>query len=443
MNRGDIRDILANMGVRPSRQLGQNFLTDAGVAADIVGALGLGPDDCVIEVGPGTGALTRHVVGKVRRLVLVEFDTRLAARLQGEFAGNPAVEVIAADAANLDLRPFFREGGVKFLGNLPYSAGGAILRNFFGRPSPIARGVVMLQKEFVNRMLAGPGSKDFGLLSLRLQSEWQLRRVMDVPPDCFEPRPQIDSTVAVLEPLAAGTYPPFDARLFDSLIRRGFSQRRKQLHKQLPDGIRPWPELAGILGVSAAARAEELSVSQWIELTRLCDPHPLMDVPQKDDEIFDVVDASDEVVGRERRVVVHANNLLHRAVHILVFDKHGQVFLQKRSRLKDNHPGTWDSSAAGHLDAGEDYDCCAVRELEEELGVTGVAPARVAKIPACAATGWEHVWLYRVEWNGPVRFPCAEIEAGLWLPPAEIDLWIAARPEDFAPGFIECWRAAR
>lgn len=440
MKRGEIKGILAGVGVQPSRQLGQNFLTDPAVAADIVAALEIDAGDCVVEVGPGTGALTRHVAGKPRKLVLVEFDARLAAHLQTDFAGDPTVQVIHADAANLDLRPFFREGGVKFLGNLPYSAGGAILKNFFNRPSPVSRGVVMLQKEFVDRMLAGPGSKDYGLLSLRLQSEWNLRRVFNVPPECFVPRPRIDSTVVAIEPLAPGTYPPFDARLFDSLIRRGFSQRRKQLHKQLPEDIRPWPELAAMLGVSAAARGEQLTVRQWIELTRLCDPHPLMDVAQKDDEIFDVVDATDNPVGRERRAVVHAGNLLHRAVHILVFDKHGQVFLQKRSRLKDKHPGAWDSSAAGHLDAGEDYDACAIRELEEELGITGATPRRVMKINASEATGWEHVWLYRVDWNGRIHFPCAEIEAGLWLPPAEIDQWIAARPRDFAPGFIECWK---
>ena len=405
MRAGDIRDILQATGVRPSRQLGQNFLADPGVARGIVDALEPAAGDCVLEVGPGTGALSVHLAGRVRRLVLIEFDVRLAVRLRDEMAGQAGVEVICADAANIDVRPFFREGPVKFLGNLPYSAGGAILKNFFSRPSPVARGVVMLQKEFVDRMTAEPGTKDYGLLSLRLQSEWSLLRLMTVPPEAFEPRPQIDSTVVAIEPLEPGHYPPFDARLFDRLIRMGFSQRRKQLHKQLPECGRDWASIAAEIGVAPTARAEELSVAQWIQLARIHDPHPLMDVPQKDDEIFDVVDVDDVVIGRERRADVHARDLMHRAVHVFVFNRHGEIFLQKRSRLKDKHPGVWDSSAAGHLDAGEGYDACASRELEEELGITGAVATPVARIPAGLETGWEHVGLTAPRGMTPSGFP--------------------------------------
>ncbi len=442
MKRGEIREILTNTGVRPSRQMGQNFLADESVARAIVEAIEPGPDDCVIEVGPGTGALTRHLVGRTRRLVLIEFDLRLAEHLRAEMAGHPEVEVVFADAAAMDLRSFYREGRVKFIGNLPYSAGGAILKNFFTRPTPVDRAVVMLQKEFVCRMLADPGSKDYGLLSLRLQSQWQMRRLFDVPPDAFNPRPKIDSTVAAIEPLEATRFPPFDGKLFDSLIRRGFSQRRKQLYKQLPDGPMPWPEIAATIGAAETTRAEELSLDQWIALARLFDSHPLMDVAQKDDEIFDVVDENDQVIGQERRAEVHARDLRHRAVHVLVWNKHGAIFLQKRSRLKDKHPGVWDSSASGHLDAGEDYDACAARELEEELGITGVIPRKVAAIEAGPATGWEFVGLYHAEWSGQMRYPCAEIECGLWISPDNLRPWIAAHPEDFAPGFLECWQRA-
>ncbi|MCU0750932.1 MAG: 16S rRNA (adenine(1518)-N(6)/adenine(1519)-N(6))-dimethyltransferase RsmA, partial [Akkermansiaceae bacterium] len=355
MNRSDIRRVLEDKGVRPSRQLGQNFLIDEAVARDIANAIEPEADDCVIEVGPGTGALTRHLAGRVRRLVLIEFDARLAEHLHQETHGRGGVEVIHADAARFDLRPFYREGPVKFIGNLPYSAGGAILKTFFTRPTPITTGVVMLQKEFIDRMLADPGSKDYGVLSVRLQSEWNLRRLFHVPPTAFNPRPKIDSTVAALAPLPVEAFPPFDARLLDSLLRRGFGQRRKQLHKQLPPSPRPWPEIANELGLPATARAEELSILQWILLTRALDPHPLMDLPQKDDEIFDVVDENDQVIAQERRADVHARDLRHRAVHVFVSNKYGEIFLQKRSRLKDKHPGVWDSSASGHLDTGEDY----------------------------------------------------------------------------------------
>lgn len=443
MNRSDIRRVLDEKGVRPSRQLGQNFLTDESIARQIADAIDPQLEDCVIEVGPGTGALTRHLVGRVRRLVLVEFDVRLAEHLRDEMRDRGEVEVVFADAARFDLRPFYREGPVKFIGNLPYSAGGAILKNFFTRPTPVSMGVVMLQKEFIDRMLAEPGGKDYGVLSVRLQSEWQMSRLFDVPPDAFNPRPKIDSTVARLAPLTKNTFPPFDARLLDSLLRRGFGQRRKQLYKQLPEGARSWPEIADHLGIATTTRAEQLSVAQWIDLTRELDTHPLMDLPQKDDEVFDVVDENDKVIGKEKRVEVHARALRHRATHVFVWNKYGEVFLQKRSQLKDKYPGVWGSSASGHLDTGEDYDSCALRELEEELGITGVVPRRIAYLPASPVTEWEFVRLYQAEWTGNPKFPCAEVEAGLWIHPRDLEPWLQARPQDFTPGFLECWQASK
>ena len=112
-----------------------------------------------------------------------------------------------------------------------------------------------------------------------------------------------------------------------------------------------------------------------------------------------------------------------------------------RPPLKDSHPGVWDSSVSGHLDAGEDYETSVVRELEEEMGIVDASPEEIARIPACAATGWEHVRLYRCRHDGPVRFPCAEIEAAQWFSPREVQKWIDARPQDFASGFLECWKA--
>jgi 16S rRNA (adenine1518-N6/adenine1519-N6)-dimethyltransferase len=111
--------------------------------------------------------------------------------------------------------------------------------------------------------------------------------------------------------------------------------------------------------------------------------------------------------------------------------------------LKDAHPGVWDSSAAGHLDAGEDYVAAMRREFGEELGIAAGEFEEIGRVPACAETGWEHVRVYRVRHDGPVRFPCGEIEDGMWMPVAEVDAWAAARPEDFASGFLACWRVTR
>src|ERR1700722_1586072 len=120
------------------------------------------------------------------------------------------------------------------------------------------------------------------------------------------------------------------------------------------------------------------------------------------EEIFDVVNERDEVVGQNTRREVHRLGLKHRAVHVLVFNQKGEIFLQKRSMAKDTFPGAWDSSASGHVDSGEDYDACAVRELEEELGLKVAAPPRrLFKMPACAETGQEFVWVYQLESDGP------------------------------------------
>lgn len=163
------------------------------------------------------------------------------------------------------------------------------------------------------------------------------------------------------------------------------------------------------------------------------------------EEWFDVVNERDEPVRRATRRDVHANGWWHRAVHVLVFDRAGRVFLQKRSMLKDLSPGLWDSSCSGHLDAGEDYDVAAVRELGEEIGLrltAGERPARWFRIEACEPTGWEFVWVYRLEHEGPLTLDPLEIQYGEWVAPAEVSVRVARRPEDFCPSFKLLWPMA-
>lgn len=438
----EIKEALDRFNVLPSKQMGQNFLIDPNMARWIVSQLDLAENDTVVEVGPGTGALTEHIVGAAKRVILIEFDARLAAFLKDRFAGDASVEVHHADGARFDGRQLFPHRPLKFLGNLPYSCGGAILKNLLSRPHPFHRAVIMLQKEVIDRLAATPGSKDYGMLSLRTQVDWIVEPQRTVPPEAFHPRPAIDSTVAIMRPRTEGL-PAFDRRLFDELLRRGFAQRRKQLKKQLPEGV-DWEKISLELGVPTTARAEELDLAKWIALTRACDTHPLKDLPQKSGEIFDVVDEHDEVTGQATRGEVHAQGLLHRAVHILVFNKRGDVLLQQRSMLKDAHPGVWESSVSGHLDAGEAYETAAVRELAEEMGIDAKCPpTEIARLKPSAATGWEHIRLYRCEHQGNIRFPAAEIESAMWLPLPVLEAWIKARPEDFASGFLECWKASQ
>jgi isopentenyldiphosphate isomerase len=159
------------------------------------------------------------------------------------------------------------------------------------------------------------------------------------------------------------------------------------------------------------------------------------------EEIFDVVNDRDEVIGRERRSEIHRRGLKHRAVHVLVFNRRGEVFLQKRSLKKDCHPGVWDSSASGHLDSGESYDACVARELREELGWEAAAPPeKLFKMAACAETGQEFVWVYRVEAEGPFTLHPEEIERGGWFAPDAVSRWLAERPAEFASGFALLWQ---
>ena len=141
------------------------------------------------------------------------------------------------------------------------------------------------------------------------------------------------------------------------------------------------------------------------------------------------------------RSQVHREGRQHRAVHILVFNARGEVFLQKRSQTKDTFPGAWDSSSSGHVDSGEDYDAAAARELREELGIAPeTPPRRLFKIAACAQTGREFVWVYRLESEGPFTLHPVEIERGEWFAPARVHQLLAERPGDFAGGFVLIWR---
>jgi isopentenyldiphosphate isomerase len=158
-------------------------------------------------------------------------------------------------------------------------------------------------------------------------------------------------------------------------------------------------------------------------------------------EWFDVVDDNDRIVGRALRWKVHARGLRHRAVHVLVFNRRGELFLQKRSMNKDTAPGVWDSSASGHLGSGEDYDACAIRELEEEIGLrTAGAPRRWLRLPACAESGQEFVWVYRLEAEGPFVLNPAEIERGGWFAPGGIARLVREDPSRFASSFRLIWR---
>src|SRR6266566_8750146 len=437
----EIRATLREIHVSPVKTLGQNFLHDQNLGRWIVNQAELTADDYVVEIGPGLGALTKLALEKGARVLAIEKDTRLANFLR-ERLGHARLEVMNTDALKFDARALFSHRRVKLLGNLPYNISSALLLKFLEYPSLISLSLLMLQKEVARRLSALPSTPDYGSLTLHVQLDHRVQYLRAIGASVFFPKPDVDSALVRILPRDRLELPPRDDELLQKLIRLGFSQRRKQLKKLLRAQVSDWDAAARNLDFDPKARAEELSLLQWIGLANHAAPLAHPDRTAMENERFPVVDKNDRILRYAQRSHVHGNNLLHRAVHILIFNQAGDVYLQQRSRWKDRHPLKWDSSAAGHVAAGESYDDTARRELKEELGVI-VSLQKIAKLPASQKTDQEFVCLYRGVASGDVVPEKSEIEQGAFFPPMVIDGWTSARPEDFAPGFLECWKTYR
>jgi 16S rRNA (adenine1518-N6/adenine1519-N6)-dimethyltransferase len=439
MKLSEIDATLREIRVSPVKTLGQNFLHDGNLARWIVEKAKLTPEDYVVEIGPGLGALTQFVLEAGAHVLAIEKDRRLADFLRGRFRTD-RLEVLHADALDYDVRRLFAKPRVKLLGNLPYYISSQLLLKFTKYPSPISLWLFMLQKEMARRLSASPGTSDYGALSLVVQLRYRVDYLRTVPASVFLPQPDVDSAFVRLSARAPDELPEHDPETFLRLVRRGFSQRRKQLRNLLREEVPKWDEASSVVGFEPRARAEELSLEKWVALSNFAGSNNSPAGIQAASERFPVVDGQDRLLGDAPRAEVHGNNLRHRAVHILVFNHLGELFLQKRSCWKDRHPRLWDSSAAGHVDAGEDYDAAANRELQEELGVSAEL-TRVVKLPASEKTGQEFIWLYQARHDGPFELARSEIECGEFFATDVVSEWLKARPNDFAPGFVECWQA--
>lgn len=433
----DIRDALQELQLRPSKGLGQNFLRDANIARIVAETAIPRSAPFALEIGPGLGAITTHLLERCEHLLALEKDDRLAAWLRRKFPPD-RLDVEVADAVTFDWRPLMRRGPFPIVGNLPYYVTSPILRNFLGPVSPASRAVFGVQEEFAARMAASPGSPDYSALTVRLQRLWRIRRERSLPPAVFFPEPGVSSAIVSLEPLPPRTYPPVRAAFFDDIVQRGFGQRRKQLRRLLDVEPGRWQAWCERSNLPATCRAENLSVAQWVDLAAQLDPSCAVPA-QHHHELFDVVDENDQVLRSATRGEVHGNDLHHRSVHVLIFNAAGELLLQRRSAWKDREPLKWDSSAAGHLDAGEDYARAADRETEEELGIR-VNLERIGKISASPLTGYEFVEVFTGRHEGPFVMPPAEVETSDFFPTSVIDEWITTRPDDFAPGFREAWK---
>src|ERR1044071_9675402 len=230
MKLSEISRTLREIHVAPVKSLGQNFLHDQNLARWIVQLAELSAADFVLEIGPGLGALTEPLLETGAEVLAIEKDRRLADFLRAHFAGR-RFAVIHGDALELEVGRLFPRGPTKLLGNLPYYASTQMLLRFLGQPTPITMALLMLQKEVAARLSAGPRSRDYGILTLVVQSQCRVEYLRTVPARVCLPAPGVDSAFVRLTPRAPNELPEHDHDLFLALVRRGFAQRRKQLAK--------------------------------------------------------------------------------------------------------------------------------------------------------------------------------------------------------------------
>ena len=258
------------------KRFGQNFLIDAHVLEKIVSAAGITKDDCVLEIGPGIGTMTQYLAESAGQVIAVEIDTNLLPILADTLKDYSNVKVINQDILKVDINELVKEYNngrpIKVVANLPYYITTPIIMGLFESNVPIDNITVMVQKEVADRMQVGPGSKDYGALSLAVQYYASPYIVANVPPNCFIPRPIVGSAVIRLTRYQEPPVQVKDPKLMFKLIRASFNQRRKTLQ----NGLNNSPEISfskeeitkaiESLGVSPSVRGEALSLEQFAQL---------------------------------------------------------------------------------------------------------------------------------------------------------------------------------
>lgn len=277
----DARRRLRQWGLEPDKGLGQNFLVDPDVRARIVAAAELTSNDVVLEIGAGTGALTRQLAQEAGHVVAVELDRELIPLLTSELSDLDNVAIVQGDILKLEPRRLIeaavkrRPGsgyGYKVVANLPYYVTSAVLRHLLEASCKPKRIVVTVQREVAERIVADPGQ--MSLLAVSVQFYGQPELLFRIRPGSFYPSPQVESAVVRIDLLDAPPLPPEETERFFRVVRAGFSQRRKQLHNSLSNGLGPqatkyqMAEKLEEVGIDHRRRAQTLTVAEWIELTR-------------------------------------------------------------------------------------------------------------------------------------------------------------------------------
>lgn len=261
------------------KKFGQNFLIDTHVLDKIIAAAGVTGDDLVLEIGPGIGTMTQYLAEAARRVVAVEIDSNLIPILKETLKDYDNITVINEDILKVDIKQIAEEynGGrpIKVVANLPYYITTPIIMGLFESSVPIDNITVMVQKEVADRMQVGPGSKDYGALSLAVQYYAEPYIVANVPPNCFIPRPNVGSAVIRLTRHQKPPVEVQDPELMFKLVRASFNQRRKTLQNGLnnspdvPFTKEQIAEAIAALGVPAAVRGETLTLQQFAQLANV------------------------------------------------------------------------------------------------------------------------------------------------------------------------------
>lgn len=251
---------------RARKRFGQNFLQDAGIIDGIVRAINPRPEDHLLEIGPGRGALTGQLSASGCRLDVIELDRDLVPGLLAAFSVNPNFRLHSADALKFDYATLATAAApLRVVGNLPYNISTPLIFQLLANAALIRDMHFMLQLEVVDRLAARPGNKDWGRLGIMAQYRCAVDKLFEVPPEAFEPRPKVQSAIVRLVPWRESPWPACDEELLRRVVQTAFGQRRKTLRNNLK-GLIDIPRLES-LGIDPGARAETLELHQFIEIT--------------------------------------------------------------------------------------------------------------------------------------------------------------------------------
>ncbi|HEY4582307.1 MAG TPA: 16S rRNA (adenine(1518)-N(6)/adenine(1519)-N(6))-dimethyltransferase RsmA [Lysobacter sp.] len=248
----------------PKKRLGQHFLHERGIISKIVQAVDPRPGDRLVEIGPGQGAITFPLLKRHGELTVIEFDRDLIAPLTEAAQAHGVLHVIHSDVLQVDFTALAGDGTIRLVGNLPYNLSSPILFHALDHAAVVRDMHFMLQKEVVDRMAAGPGSKVYGRLGVMLQAYCRVTALFDVPPGCFRPPPKVDSAVVRLVPKPADQIAVEDRAMFSRVVRDAFGQRRKTLRNALSNVCDA--DAIATAGIEPSSRAEQVPVDGFIAL---------------------------------------------------------------------------------------------------------------------------------------------------------------------------------